>query len=170
MRHVAAVLLVLIACPLGATEPAPCLSPDQLIRMNRCELLALYRGGVAKPPPCGFVDGWAIYQPGRWSTVPRAHFTRMLWKGKEFSADGTTMINHVGKLRLVKADVFPGESWLDGQPTWVFDYCGTSRLFSNVRDEVREVSPGVYLGLTHLRKRCGAELAVFFVLDARCAR
>jgi len=50
----------------------------------------------------------------------------------------------------------------------VFDYCGTSKLFGNVRDEAREVAPSVYLGLTYLRQNCGAKLAVFFVLDARC--
>jgi hypothetical protein len=170
MRRLAFLVCIVFAGNVGRAGDACCVTPERLLRMNECELLDLYRAGTVTAAPCGFADGWAIYKPGRASTVPRAHFTRALWKGKEFSADGTTMINHIGKLRMIKADVFPGDSWLDGKPTLVFDYLCTSRLFSNVRDEVREVAPGVYLGLTYLRKKCGAELAVFFVLDARPCR
>jgi hypothetical protein len=167
--RLAAVLAFVVSSGLAsATEPCCELTPQRMLRMSECQLLDLYRGGAAKPPPTGFVDGWSIYKPGRLTTAARAHATRLLWRGKEFSPAGDGMINHVGRLRIVRADVFPGESWLDGGPTYVFDYLHTSKLFSNVRDEVREVAPGVFLGLTYLRKPCGAELTVFFVLDARC--
>lgn len=163
----------LLFCATAALTPtvaaqAPCPpTPESLLRTSRCELLELYRCGHPAAVPTGFVRGWAIFKPGRWTTVPRAHFTHLLWQGKEFTCDGGTMINHVAGLKVVKANVFTDTSWFDGKPTLVFDYCGASKLFGNVRDEVREVAPGVYLGLTYLRKKDGPELAVFFVLDAR---
>jgi hypothetical protein len=61
--------------------------------------------------------------------------------------------------------VYTADSWLDGRPALVFDY-SRSRLWPNVRDEVREVAPGLYLGIMY---RDGAQLnpPVFFTLDAR---
>jgi hypothetical protein len=147
------------------------LTPECLIRMSRCELLALYEGGTPTPcPPAPYAKGYAVV-PDRLLTVARTYATRLLWQGKEFLGSGDVMINHVfGGLKAVKAQVFPGESWYDGRPTLVFDYQCTSKLFSAARDECREVAPGVFLGLTYLRKGdgCPPELAVFFVLDARC--
>lgn len=143
------------------------LTPECLIRMSRCQLLDLYRGGAVTAAPVGFVRGYPIFEPGKRLTPVRTHATRLLWQGKEFNCGGDTMINHVVGLKMVTAKVFPAESWYDGQPTLVFDYECTSKLFAVTRDEVREVAPGVFLGLTYLRKACGPELAVFFVLDAR---
>jgi hypothetical protein len=120
--------------------------------------------------PTGSVKGWAIIKPGRLTTVPRTHLTRLLWQGKEFTCDGNTMINHAFGTTMVKADVFQGHSWFDNQPTLVFDYCCTSKLFTDVRDEVREICPGVYLGLTHIRKKCGPELVAYFVLESKCCK
>ena len=179
MRRTVLVLGFLVAgrCLAADGPPAPPelateLSPECLIRMSRCQLLALYRSGTpTASPPVGFAKGYAVFEPGRRLTVARTYSTRLLWQGKEFNCQGDMMINHVfGVLKAVKAQVFPGESWYDGRPTLVFDYQCTSKLFPNVRDECREVSPGVYLGLTYQRKSsgCPPELAVFFVLDARC--
>ena len=38
------------------------------------------------------------------------------------------------------------QSWLDGKDTIVIDYSSTSILAKVIRDEIREVEPGVYLG------------------------
>jgi hypothetical protein len=178
MRRAALVLGFLVAgrCLAVDGPPAPPelpaeLSPECLIRMSRCQLLALYRGGTpTASPPAGFARGYAVFQPGQRLTVARTYSTRLLWQGKEFNCQGDMMVNHVfGGFKAVKAKVFPAESWYDGGPTLVFDYQCTSKLFAGVRDECREVAPGVFLGLTYLRKAEGSppELAVFFVLDAR---
>ncbi|MFO0808122.1 MAG: hypothetical protein U0746_05830 [Gemmataceae bacterium] len=163
MRRAVLVVSLLVAGRGTAGE----LTPECLIRMSRCQLLDLYHAGTAAAPPVGFVRGYPIFEPGRRLTVMRTHATRLLWQGKEFNCQGDTMVNHVVGAKMVHAAVFPGESWFDGAPTLVFDYQCTSKLFSGVRDEVREVAPGVFLGLTYLRKSGGPELAVFFVLDAR---
>jgi hypothetical protein len=180
MRRTALVLgcfLVAGRCWAADGLPAPPafpteLTPECLIRMSRCQLLALYEGGTPTTcPPAPYAKGYAVFEPGKRLTVARTYTTRLLWQGKEFTCQGDMMINHVfGVLKAVKAQVFPGESWYDGRPTLVFDYQCTSKLFSKARDECREVAPGVFLGLTYLRKApgCPPELAVFFVLDARC--
>ncbi len=174
-RLTAGVVAVLLLAGPGGRGPRvvagagcdPIRSTDQLVRMSRAELEALYRSAAPGPGPQGFAPARAIFSPGSRLTVPTSRVVRVLWKGKEFPGDGT-MVNRLPLgVRAVRASVFPGPSWLDGGPSWVFDYCGTSKLFGHVRDEVREVAPGVYLGLTYLRKPAGPELAVFFALDAR---
>ena len=160
--------LVVLFGTIGHAADAD-LTPDRLVRMSRCELESLYRAAPVGPVPSGFAPAKAIFDPGTRKTVPLARATHVLWKGKEFPDPGTMINRLVCGIRAVKANVFVGESWLDGQPTLVFDYCGASKLFGNVRDEVREVAPGLYLGLTYIRKSDGPKLAVFFALDARCS-
>jgi hypothetical protein len=46
------------------------------------------------------------------------------------------------------------------------DYHETSRVWVDVRDEVREVAPGLYLGRMYRRKPCGPEFQFFFALEA----
>jgi hypothetical protein len=169
-RWLAIGIMVLIVA-VGVRGDDPCsYTPRQLIRMQDCQLQEIYRHGRLTAAPCGSAKGWAIIKPGRLTTVPRTHLTRLLWQGKEFSCDGGTMINHAFGIRIVQAQVYQGESWLDGQPSLIFDYQCTSKLFAGVRDEVREIGPGLYLGLTHIRKPCGPELVAYFVLQSpNCA-
>jgi hypothetical protein len=153
-----------------APLPVPVRGMDDLVRMDRGTLEGLYRGGTLAPVPAGFVPGRAIYNPGSRTTVTRAKVTGMLWKGKVFTEDGIMVNRLAGDLEAVRARVFFGESWLDGHPSLIFDYAGMSKQFGDVRDEVREIAPGLYLGLTYVRKCPAPELSVFFALDARpCA-
>jgi hypothetical protein len=149
----------------AAGDVAPPQTMDQLVRMSACELQALY---LASPPasvPCGFVPGRAIKNPGSRSTVANSRRTRLVWQGKIFRDDGT-MINRVfGVGKAIPADVYLGNSLLDGQPSLIFDY-SRSKLWPNVRDEVREVSPGLYLGIMY-KNGAPANPPMFFTLDAR---
>jgi hypothetical protein len=52
-------------------------------------------------------------------------------------------------------------SWVDGRPCIVLDYSRTSFVASMVRDEIRELAPGVYLGVVFVRRR---RLPLRFVL------
>lgn len=167
MRRVVLALSLFVLGRGIAGEPVAPLTPECLIRMSRCQLLDVYRGGAPTPPPVGFVRGYPIFEPGKRFTVLRTHATRLLWQGKVFNDAGDVMMNRVVGLKMVHAQVFAAESWFDGGPAMVYDYQCTSKLFADVRDEVREVSPGVFLGLTYQRKPAGPELAVFFVLDGR---
>ena len=61
-----------------------------------------------------------------------------------------------------------GPSCLDGKPSIVMDYGETSLVWADVRDEVREVAPGLYLGRMYRLKPCGPEFQMFFALQACC--
>jgi hypothetical protein len=49
-------------------------------------------------------------------------------------------------LNAIIAKVYKGESWLDGKECIVLDYSDTSLVAQWIRDEIREISPGIYLG------------------------
>ena len=154
------------APPPSCAEPGPVRRMDDLVRMSRADLEDLFHRSEMTAPPSGFVRGRAIYKPGSRLTVPASNVTRVVWQGKVFRDDGI-MVNRVFGLRAVHARIYSGLSTFDGQPALILDYCGTSKLFPNVWDEVRQVSPGLYIGLTYVRRDTGPELAMFFALDAR---
>jgi hypothetical protein len=58
------------------------------------------------------------------------------------------LINKVTPLSLsfIVAKVYRGPSWLDGKQAIVIDYSKTSFVAARIRDEIREVEPGLYLG------------------------
>ena len=75
------------------------------------------------------------------------------WQGKVFdmfapNSDAGVLINKVTffSLTFIVAKVYRDASWMDGKPTIVIDYSRTSFFFKPVRDEIREIEPGVFLG------------------------
>ncbi|HJZ94712.1 MAG TPA: hypothetical protein VKE40_27855 [Gemmataceae bacterium] len=155
-----------IAVP-GPVSASHAYTPDMLLKMPECELAEIYRKSPPAPVPCGFTPGLIIYKPGSLVTTPVARLSQVTaWQGKYFPPDGTTY-NVTFGLPTVRATIYPGDSWFDGGPTTVFDYSETSFLFPRCRDEVREVSPGVYLGILYRRTRCGPKIRTWFALDAR---
>jgi hypothetical protein len=155
---------------LPAASAAPPSTLDPLVRADRATLEALYTSGTVSTPPPGFAPGRAIPNPGARNTQRRSNTIGLLWKGKVFS-EGQMINRLAGGREAVTASVYVGESWLDGRPALILDYAG-SRRFGDVRDEMREVSPGVYVGLTYIRKCPEPKLSMFFALDARggCCR
>jgi len=134
--------------------------------MTRSELESLYLASPPAPVPTdGFLPGRAIKSPGSRLTVANSLATRFVWQGKIFRDDGTMRNRVFGGLKVIPADVYLGESLIDGQPSLILDYT-RSRLWPDVRDEVREVAPGLYLGVMY-KGRPNAEQKMFFTLDAR---
>lgn len=165
--------LTLVANAFAGDEP-PALSPETLAVMGYDELEALYRAAAPSCAgaaiPCGYLPGRAIYCSTEKLSKVKSAVSAVSWKGKHFSSDEPILVNQwlVGK--AVKANVLIGESWMDGRPAIVMDYQGTSSLvWRNVRDEVREVAPGLYLGAMFQRGRADARFRMFFVLEARPA-
>lgn len=161
---------VALAAVLGATPPSAASPPPQpmrdLVRADRPTLDALYAGGTVGDIPTGFLPGRAIPDPGSRTTAAKSRLIHAVWQGKIFHGDGTGH-NKVFRRQAVPVRVYHGESWRDGGPAVIVDYEGTSRLFGNVRDEFREVGPGLYLGLTWVRKPTGPELTTMFTLQDR---
>jgi hypothetical protein len=63
--------------------------------------------------------------------------------------------------------VYQGPSWLDGRPSLVLDYSQTSRIYAHNRDEIRQVGPGLFLGLMYDRTTAPPGLQMYFALESR---
>ena len=88
---------------------------------------------------------------------------RVARKGGE-RAGGAAEEPHVGALpiRAIAAAVYKQDSWYDGEPCIVLDYSKTSIVAHMVRDEIREIAPGVYLGLVFWGRRHVLDFALDF--------
>ena len=58
--------------------------------------------------------------------------------------------------------VYFGPSWFDNKECIVIDYSQTSLVAQWIRDEVREVSPGLYLGIAYWGKKKLIHFALTF--------
>jgi len=142
-------------------------SLEQLARMSRDDLERLYRECGPGWPPTGYARGRAIYCPGTRLAGVRSGVANALWHGKHFAADGGSLVNQWCGFKAIRAEVSCGQSWLDGGPAIIMDYGNTSRVWSDVRDEIREVTPGLYVGVMFLRRDPQPRLKMFFALDCR---
>lgn len=150
-----------------AVEP---LSLDKLSSLSWEELDCLYRHAQAGRRPCGVMEGRVIYDNQQKHFKVKTAGANALWLGKEFDANQEMLINRWRFGKAVKAAVYPGTSWLDSQPALISDYRQTSPvIWRNVRDEIREVAPGLYLGAMFRCESSGARFAVFFALQ-ECQR
>ncbi len=141
---------------------------EQLVRMSPAELERLYAQGTVGPTPIGKVQGQALIDPGTRLAVPKARVSRLIWQGKVFHADGSTAVNKFFGVRAIKADVYNAESWRDGRPALILDYSRTSYLYRPYRDEIREIAPGLYLGLMFDRTTSPApDLKMYFAFAYR---
>lgn len=149
--------------PLPAAVPALCL--EQLACMSWCDLEQLYRQSPPGTIPAGYTRGRAIYCPGATLTPARSKMSQAMWHGKHFCPADCTLINQWCFGRAVRARVGYGDSWLDGKPSIVMDYRGMSHVWSDVRDEIREVAPGLYLGQMYRCKSGQPRMKIFFALE-----
>jgi hypothetical protein len=128
------------------------LTLEDLTTMSQAQLDDLFRRSPAGEIPDGDALGTAIVAPGTHLELPILIFTRCLaWQGKYVNRAQGYLINKVGPLgfHLVKARLYVGASWLDNKPAIILDYSRTSLLARKVRDEIREVSPGTFLGIVY---------------------
>ncbi len=151
------------AVPMQA--PAPSTTLDDLAGLSAPQLEALYRQSPPGPVPPGKVRGLALYPDARFPRA-RARAARVAWQGKVFSPETGTAVNRFFGIRAVRGKVSDGPSWLDGAPSMILDYEGTSRLYGNYRDEIRQVAPGLYLGLMYDRTTSPPAFKMYFAFDS----
>lgn len=121
--------------------------------MERAELDEIYKNATAGTLPSGDTRGTAIVT-GTFFAKLYARFARLFaWQGKVFDLfppdqHNGILINKISafSLTFIVAKVYKDASWMDGKETIVIDYSKTSFLAKKIRDEIREVEPGVYLG------------------------
>jgi hypothetical protein len=120
---------------------------------SREDLDEIYKKAKPGNIPTGDTQGTAILA-GSMLAKPVAFLARLLaWQGKIFDlfgpkAESGVLVNKISPfgLKCIVAKVYRDDSWLDGKKTIVIDYSKTSLLAKVIRDEIREVEPGVYLG------------------------
>lgn len=140
---------------------------NQLLKMDRGTLDSLYQSAGAAPMPVGKVKGRVILFPGTGLTRPASKVARLMWQGKIFKNEQSMAVNRFFGLKVIKANVYQDRSWLDGRPSLILDYSQTSRLYAPYRDEIREVGPGIFLGLMYSRTLPDPTLKMYFALEAK---
>jgi hypothetical protein len=123
---------------------------DRLMAMNQAELDHLFTTSRAGPTPAGEGHGMVLFNPGGPLEDVAARLAHHLfWQGKVFDPTRGELRNEVLPvgLRAIVAKVYRGPSWVDGEECTVLDYSETSLIAHWVRDEIREVTPGLYLGV-----------------------
>jgi hypothetical protein len=131
------------------------MSVREISQMSSTEVDQLFRGGEVGQIPDGDAKGTAIFWPGT-AVEPIAEWLveNVAWQGKVVSAHTRDLKNKILPLgmRAIAADVYTGKSWFDGNDCIVLDYSKRSMVARFVRDEIRRVAPGLYLGLVFLRQ------------------
>lgn len=102
-----------------------------------------------------------------------------VWEGKTFSASSDTkgvghnrvfIPNVFGRQNLFPFDTLFGPSAIDGKPTLILDYDldVNPGYIRHIHDEIREVSPGLFLGPAMWKgARDKKTLVLWFALDSR---
>lgn len=126
---------------------------------------ATFRAGVPDGGPIGPTRGTVLYADDALFPRVKARLQGAMWKGKWFHGDGTFTNRWVGGIRAGNAATTLEPSWYDGQPSLVVQYPPKALVFRNVRDELRQIAPGTWLGRSY-DARTGLPKN-WFVLQAR---
>ena len=127
----------------------------QLMTMTQTQLDDLFRASEAGDIPDGPAKGTAIIAPGTTYSDNIAQIINHFgWQGKVFDAKRGTLKNRILAFgfEAIIARVYKDPSWLDGKECIVLDYSETSIVARRVRDEIRCIGPGFYLGKVYLGK------------------
>jgi hypothetical protein len=139
--------------------------------------MALYEG--ARTPRLADLDGKLA---GRMLAVPRLQKPQVKrwvekfaksavfpWQGKTFEHETESHGHGVNRLLGERVSWFHFETSVGRSHAGDFDaihldyeHSGNPPLIRKVKDEVREVAPGLWLGLAYLHMRDGEHLACFF--------
>ena len=153
---------LLLVLPINGQTP---LSFESLGKMNSHQLEELYRNGKVFEPSDGYLKGKAFPKPDKLGHQLRSEAIGLVWKGKNIYTKEAIMLNQVGKKQKVAASISKEESWLDGKPSVIFDYASGPKWAQKARDEVREIAPGLYLGIMYYRDCPCPKMAMFFALE-----
>lgn len=119
--------------------------PPALTAATACCLEDLFRQSSLGCAPLGPTRGTVLFADGK-HPRGKARLQGFVWKGKTFHCDGTFTNRWLGGVRAVSEHVRVEPSWLDGEPCLVMQYAPDARVFADVRDEVRQLAPDLWLG------------------------
>jgi hypothetical protein len=137
----------------------------QLMTMSQIQLDELFTNSPPGDIPDGEADGTAIVAPGTTYTADMAKIvSHFAWQGKTFDGKKGQLKNRILPfgLNAIIARVYKAPSWLDGKECIVLDYSDTSLVAQWIRDEIRQIGPGLYLGKVYWNKRRLMDFALKF--------
>ena len=127
---------------------------------SNAELAAMFAQGLATPIPSQ--DNPGVAADGEGLPIIMAgglavnSFANQFWQGKVFTTDQsgqTTLINKLGMVDGISAVVtrLPEGLQKDGKPSILLDYSKSDVVLARqIRDEIRLVAPGLYLGMANI--------------------
>lgn len=133
----------------------------QLLKMSSSKLDEIFKAAEASPIPDGDAKGTAIIAPDTVFNSDIAEFINLFaWQGKVFDAKDKLLVNKISVfgLRAIIAELKLGPSWIDGKDCIILDYSKTSLAAHWIRDEIRLIGPGLYLG-----EVCKTKIEHFYV-------
>jgi hypothetical protein len=139
-----------------------------LLHRKSSGLDELFRNRGVGETPNGVGRGTVLLVPG---TLIASFLAKLLyviaWRGKVVDAADGTLKNIVTPfgVKAIKARVYKDSSWVDGSECIVLDYSKTSFVARWIRDEIREVSPGVFLGMVFWSRWKVARFALVFPIS-----
>ena len=148
----------LLVCPPAPAGDGPPASgpwawsgdPNCLHQLSVCELDDLFRQSTIHGMPHGNMPGEVI----TFANVPAPKLLKRVannhWKGKIVEPDGS-FTNQWKKGTALTSCLTIGPSYLDGQPCIICEYPRWTPLFGPMRDEYREIAPGLFLGRQYRR-------------------
>ena len=128
----------------------------KLLAMSQAQLDKLFRESPPGDIPNGAAKGTAIIAPGtKYSETIAELVNHFGWQGKVFDAKKGLLKNRILAfgVEAIIAKVYKDSSWLDKKECIVLDYSETSLLAHWIRDEIRLIGPGFYLGKVYWRKK-----------------
>jgi hypothetical protein len=137
----------------------------QLLKMSQAELDKVFKNSPPGDIPDGDAKGTAIIAPGtRYNPEIAEFISHLAWQGKVFDAKNGVLRNKILPfgLHAVSAKVYKQASWLDGKACIVLDYSQTSLIARWIRDEIRLIGPGLYLGKAYWSKQRLIDFALQF--------
>ncbi len=137
----------------------------QLLKMSQAQLDELFTNSPPGDIPDGQADGTAIVAPGTTYTQEIASFiSHFAWQGKVFDAKKGVLKNRILPfgLNAIIAKIYKAPSWLDNKECIVLDYSETSLVAHWIRDEIRQIGPGFYLGKVYWDKKRLIDFALKF--------
>jgi choline dehydrogenase len=149
--------------PTGATSMPH--DVQSLLKMSQAELDALFSSVPAGPMPDGEAEGTAIIAPGTaYSSTIATFISTFAWQGKVFDRSKSVLRNKILPfgINAIIAKVYKGDSWLDNKECIILDYSDTSLVAHWIRDEIREISPGLYLGKVYWDEKRLIDFALQF--------
>jgi hypothetical protein len=141
---------------------------EKLMQMSQAELDQLFSNSPAGEIPNGDAQGTAIIGPGTQLEGPAAKLIHWIaWQGKVFDKDAGELRNKILPVGIhaIVAKVFKDKSWFDGKECIALDYSKTSLVAQWIRDEIRLVAPGVYLGIAFWDRTKVINFALQFPVD-----